>query len=112
VFGLPVIALQYFGHRLGGAESGRWVAIIQFVMTAWILFIAATGMITEGTMLLVSRRKITSDFVVAIAAALVFLISCVPIWPRMFHIVVIVLAVWSGVRWRSLTRQDTETDSR
>ena len=32
VFGLPVLALQWFGRSLGGAESERWVALLQALL--------------------------------------------------------------------------------
>lgn len=107
VFGLPVIGLQYFGHKLGGAESARWVAIMQFILTGWILLVAATGMISEGVMLIASRRKLTADFVVAIVAIALFVVSCVPRAPRMFHVVVIIIALWTGLRWLTLGRSAT-----
>lgn len=107
VFGLPVIGLQYFGRQLGGPESTRWVTTMQVVLTGWILFIAATGMLTEGAMLLTARRKLSADLVIALIAIAVFLISCVPVFPRMFHVVVIVLAIWSGARWFILKTSTT-----
>ena len=118
VFGLPVIALQYFGHQLGGAESVRWITIMQIVLTGWILFVAATGMISEGVMVIVARRKITADFLVAIIATAVFLASCTAAgvfffgskdWPRLFHIVVILLIVWTGARWARLSAGKSTT---
>jgi cation transport ATPase len=107
VFGLPVIGLQYFGHRLGGPESARWVVIMQAILTGWILYIGATGMLSEGAMLFAKRRAITGDFLVANLAVAIFLISLVPRCPRMFHIVVIVLAIWSGARWLTSGRSTT-----
>ncbi len=107
VFGLPVIGLQYFGQKLGGPESTRWVAIMQFILTGWILFIAATGMISEGVMLIASRRELTADFVIAIIAIALFAISCIPSAPRMFHIVVMIIVLWCALRWLTLGRSTT-----
>ena len=59
VFGLPVIGLQYFGDNLAAPSPRTGITIMQIVLTGWILYVAATGMITEGMMLLVSRRRST-----------------------------------------------------
>jgi cation transport ATPase len=107
VFGLPVIGLQYFGRQLGGPESARWVTIMQVVLTGWILFIAATGMLSEGVMLIVSRRKITADFVVALIAIALFAISL--FGARKFHVVVILLVVWSAIQWVRLSAGKSTT---
>jgi cation transport ATPase len=110
VFGLPVIALQYFGARLGGAEAPRWIAIMQIVLTGWILLVGGTGMLSEGAMLLAARRKLSADFVVASAAAALFIYSVFATligWPRVFHGVVVLMVIWSGARWFALSRQLT-----
>ena len=102
VFGIPVIGLQYFGQQLGGAESTRWVAIMQVVLTGWILFVGATGMVTEGAMLIVAKRKLSGDFVVALVSAALFVMSCINAArgaARWFHVVVFILAAWSFVQW-------------
>ena len=109
VFGLPVIALQYFGHKLGGSESARWIIAMQIVLTGWILFVAATGMISEGMMMLVSRRRLSADFVVALIASALFVVSC--FGARMFHVVVILLIAWTGMRWWGLKFQITKDKS-
>jgi hypothetical protein len=44
VFGIPVLALQMFGRRLGGPESERWIAILQGLLCGWIVYVAAVGM--------------------------------------------------------------------
>ena len=116
MFGLPVIGLQYFGAQLGGAESARWVTIMQIVLTGWIVFVAATGMISEGIVLLIARRRVSLDFIVATLALLLFVFSCTSAatvvfgsksQPTFFHIVVIMLAGWSGLRWISAGRSTT-----
>src|SRR4051812_19198715 len=45
VFGLPVLALQWFGRSLGGAESDRWVALLQGLLAGWVVYVAATGVL-------------------------------------------------------------------
>jgi hypothetical protein len=108
IFGLPVLGLQYFGARLGGAESVRWVAILQAVLGGWVVYVAAAGMFFEGILTL--SRGVAADLVVstlAIAAYLWSLGSVLAIFmtgnlgyePLLFHLCVMLLAVWSGLRW-------------
>ncbi|CAN5329396.1 hypothetical protein BH09PLA1_BH09PLA1_13470 [soil metagenome] len=113
VFGLPVIALQYFGHKLGGTESALAVTIMQIVLTGWILVAGATGMISEGIVLIAARKKLSADLLVALLAVAIFLYSCAASasallggrsFPRGFHIVVMIIAGWSALRWLSLRR--------
>ena len=73
VFGLPVVALQLFGDRLGGPESGKWVALFQAILAGWVMYVGAAGMLFEGILLL--RRRITFDFVVAVLAIGLYLAS-------------------------------------
>jgi len=108
IFGLPVLGLQYFGPSLGGAESSRWVAILQAILAGWLVYVGATGMFFEGILTL--SRGISSDLIVAtfaIAAYLwslgsvlaIFVIGHLAYQPLLFHLCVIALAVWAGLRW-------------
>jgi cation transport ATPase len=108
VFGLPVIGLQYFGQRLGGAEAQRWVGVLQVVLTGWIVYVGAAGMLFEGAILL-WRRRLTVELLVAVAAVSMFLYSAASVtgvlvrgelWyrPLVFHWVVIALAAWCAVK--------------
>src|SRR2546428_9823632 len=56
VFGLPVIALQWFGRSLGGAEPDRWVTLFQALLAGWAVYVRATRMLGEGGLLLPVRR--------------------------------------------------------
>src|SRR5690349_16336516 len=67
VFGIPVLALHRFGRSLGGPEADRWVAILQALLTGWIVYIAAAGMLFEGLISL-PRRGPSPDLFVALAA--------------------------------------------
>src|SRR5688572_5630049 len=58
VFGLPVLGLQYFGHKLGGPEAGKWVGLLQALLAGWVMYVGAAGMLFEGILLL-RRRGIT-----------------------------------------------------
>src|SRR3954466_3838186 len=51
VFGLPVLALQRFGPALGGAESPRWVGVLQLLLAGWVVYVGAAGMLFEGALL-------------------------------------------------------------
>ncbi|HEY1628333.1 MAG TPA: hypothetical protein VGF52_00660 [Tepidisphaeraceae bacterium] len=115
IFGLPVIALQYFGHSLGGtpSEANRWIAILQGLLCTWVVYVAAAGMLFEGIVLLPHVLRL--DFVIAAIAMLLYLfsiISMLPIFihghplnmPRLFHYVIFILAIWCGFRWWQISR--------
>jgi cation transport ATPase len=110
IFGLPVLFLQWFGTSLGGAESSRWVAVFQTLLAGWVTYVVAVGLLTEGVMLLLARRKLTADVVIAALAIVAYLYSAISvvsvfftghIWyrPLVFHLVVIALGTWSAGRW-------------
>ena len=117
VFGLPVMALHWFGPALGGAEAPKWAGLFQSLLAGWVIYVAAAGMIFEGA-LLVARGRVTLDFVVATVAAIVYLAG-VAGWlsllirggasrlPMPFHYSVILLAAWCGLRWASLAQGRT-----
>jgi cation transport ATPase len=109
VFGVPVLGLQLFGTKLGGAESERWVAIFQALLAGWVCYVGAAGMLIEGLILL-ARRRVSGDFLVAVIAVGCFLWSACAatgalivghafFHPLLFHIVVLVLIVWTGSQW-------------
>lgn len=112
VFGLPVVALQYLGPLLGGAEAGRWIGLFQALLAGWVVYVSATGMLVEGLL----RHGRSIDFPVALLALSVYLTSLIS-WlglifqgrpfglPPAFHITVAILVVWTGLRWWWLTRQ-------
>ncbi|MGH7177486.1 MAG: hypothetical protein ACREJC_08915 [Tepidisphaeraceae bacterium] len=120
VFGLPVLGLQWFGPRLGGPESGRWIAGLQVLLSGWIMYVAAAGMLFEGVILL-RHRRLTCDFLVAIVALVLWAISLLrslgillttqsthrPLW---FHWSVVLLATWCGWRWHEQWRRSTAVD--
>jgi cation transport ATPase len=110
IFGLPVIALQYFGHSLGGTpqEADRWIAILQALLCSWIVYVAAAGMLFEGIVLLPHVLRV--DFIIAVIVVLLWFFSLLstlaifvrahPLdWPRLFHWVVFILTAWCGLRW-------------
>jgi len=109
VFGLPVIGLQYFGLRLGGAEAAVWVGLLQALLAGWILYIAAAGMLFEGLLLI--RKKITPDLMVALLSAGLYLASAIGLVLLLFqfdlerrifwfHASVMLLILWCGIQWR------------
>ena len=112
VFGLPVIALQYFGHRLGPIDSDRWVSLLQALLAGWVVYVNL-GMLAEGILLF--RQRLTPDLFVAAAALLLYVVSLVSalrgivtshVWyPLMFHVCVVILALWTGARWWQLARR-------
>ena len=107
VFGLPVVALQYFGAALGGPEAPRYVAVLQALLAGWVMYVGAVGMLVEGSILL-DRRGFTADFAFAFVAAAVYFFSLVTGahvvltgrgMPPAFHLSVIIIAIWTGIRW-------------
>ena len=108
VFGLPVIALQFYGRALGPTDSERWVSLLQALLAGWVLYVNL-GMLFEGILLLPTRR-IPGDFVISVIAVALYLYSLISaahgvvtsrllFRPLLFHVCVIVLAAWSGWRW-------------
>src|SRR5450432_15180 len=73
IFGLPVVALQYFGKSLGVTpqESSRWIAILQALLAGWVTYVAAAGMLFEGIILL--PQKFRADLLVAAIAIAFYL---------------------------------------
>lgn len=112
VFGIPVIALQYFGQRLGPIDADRWVSLLQALLAGWIVYVNL-GMLFEGILLL--RQRVTADLFVASAALLIYIVSLVSavrgivtsrLWyPLAFHVCVLILAIWTGVRWWQFARR-------
>jgi predicted membrane channel-forming protein YqfA (hemolysin III family) len=101
-------------------ESDRWVALLQALLAGWVVYVAATGMITEAALVIRTRRRgqraILADGVVASAAAVAYVVSLPRLvelathrnpfawpWPTAFHFAVVILALWSGLRWRQLS---------
>jgi hypothetical protein len=112
VFGIPVLALQWIGPKLGGAESSRWIALLQALLAGWIVYIAAAGMLFEGIVafsvrtfpdLLVSAFAI-SVYLYSVACAIAILLPHQTVLgiPR-FHWCVLVLMAWTSFRWRQLS---------
>jgi cation transport ATPase len=101
VFGLPVFALQFFGRSLGGVESNRWVAIFQALLAGWVVYVGAAGMLFESLVHL-ARRRYTADLLPSAAAVALYLLTLPRVTtgrPGWFHWAVLVIALWTGVRW-------------
>ncbi len=114
VFGLPVIALELWGRALGGPESDRWVGILQAMLAGWVVYIGAAGMLFEALILL--PRRVMPDLVPALFAVLTYGYSLTSVihvlftghfWyrPLLFHVSVIVVALWTGVQWFRWSRR-------
>jgi cation transport ATPase len=117
IFGLPVLFLQWFGPALGGTESARWVAIFQALLAGWVTYVVAVGLTTEGALLLMGRGRVTSDLVVSLLTIAAYVFSAISVtgvlftgqtWyrPLLFHIVVIMLGIWSATRWWQMSRSN------
>lgn len=117
VFGLPVLALQWFGHALGGSpdEAARWTAVLQALLAGWVTYVAGASLVAEG--ILRYQRGLPAagcDFWIATAAVLVYLYSLAstlgvfmqgrPFYSPLFHVAVATLSIWTGARWLYLAR--------
>ena len=113
VFGLPVLALQWWGARLGGRGGENWVALLQVLLTGWVVYVGATGMLVDGALRLRRRGRFSADFLVALLVAAMYAASLASfvhiffagrLWftPTLFHCCVLSLALWTGLRWLSL----------
>ena len=114
MFGLPVLALQWRGHALGGAEAERWVAILQALLAGWVVYVGAAGMLFEGLILL--PRRIMPDLAAAMLAVAAYVFSLVSVlhvavngalWyrPLLFHVSVLIVAAWTGLQWLRWSRR-------
>jgi hypothetical protein len=116
VFGLPVIALQFYGGALAGSpdEAQRWTALLQALLTTWVIYTGASGLLIDGIMLL--RRGMRGDLIVAAAGLLMYLWSLGSVlgmtvtgrlaWqPLLFHVVVLLIALWCGIQWYRWSRR-------
>jgi cation transport ATPase len=115
VFGLPVVALQLYGPRLGPADWERWVSLLQALLAGWVLYVNL-GMVFEGALLLLlPTRKVTGGLLVTCLAAVLYLYSLVSAThaivtgrllyrPLMFVACVTVLMIWTGLGWARLSR--------
>jgi hypothetical protein len=124
VFGAPVLALESFGQALGGAESDLWVSLFQALLAGWVVYVAAVGMLSEGVLLMLAGRRmpklLLTDFAMAAVAALSYLVglACLlglltghaldgPRRPHPFSSAVILLSLWTGVRWWHLSKKNS-----
>lgn len=114
VFGVPVLFLQYFGHRLGGGESERWVAVLQALLSGWIIYVGAAGMLFEGMVNL--RSQLSGDLLAGAAATVLYLYSVAAVLPLpftgriayrplLFHLSVLVIATWTAIQWLRFSRR-------
>jgi cation transport ATPase len=116
VFGLPVLALQFYGRSLGGPESDRWVAVLQALLAGWVVYVGAAGMLFEGLVWL-TRRRLTVDLIPAFAAVVLYLAtagrfaahalsSAAGPFPRgWFHWAVVLIVAWTAGRWLQFARR-------
>jgi len=110
-----VLVLQWFGWRLGGeADAGRWVGVFQALLSGWVVYVAAGGLLFEGLLWLGARKRVSGALVVAVISIGLYLCSLVSVahvfvdgrlWfgPLLFQYSVLLLAAWSGWGWRRLT---------
>lgn len=114
IFGIPVVALYYFGPKLGGADSARWTGLLQSLLAGWTLYIGAVPLLTES-LLLLAQHKLKFDFLISLCAFILYILGLIgwifslrgnraPV-PVAFSLLIILLVLWSGVQWLRLSRQ-------
>ena len=114
VFGIPVVFLHYFGHLLGGPEARLWSALLQVPLAGWVMYTGAAGMLIEG--LLLARRRITIDLLIAGASIAAYIYSAVAtiawLFTRrpgapllLFHASVILIICWTAAQWWRMSKQ-------
>ena len=120
VFGLPVVALQYFGTSLGGPEAPRFVATLQMLLAGWVMYVGAAGMLVEGAILL-EKRQLHRDLIVAVVAIGLYFYSLLQTVhivftgrgePPIFHVPVVLVAIWTAVRWAACLYSVRHSDPR
>src|SRR3954471_24338351 len=89
IFGLPVLGLAVFGPSLGGPEAPRWIAILQALLTGWIVFVGAAGMLFERLVLL-PRKGAHPELLVSLAAVALYLATLI------FHVLPILITAHVG----------------
>jgi hypothetical protein len=114
IFGLPLLGLQYFGPRLGGPESAKWIGILQSLLGGWIVYVGAAGMLFEGLINFHRFHRISADTAVALSSLGFYLFSLGAVlalpflghlpWKTLFHWPVLLLGIWSASRWWRLNR--------
>ncbi|MEO6437128.1 MAG: hypothetical protein ABIP55_15400 [Tepidisphaeraceae bacterium] len=113
VFGLPVIALEFYGSMLGPADSERWVSLLQALLAGWVVYVNL-GMFVEGVRL--HNRSVRADLIVTTLAIGLYFYSLVSAMagiitshllyrPLLFHACVMLLAAWTGWRWWQISRR-------
>ena len=105
--GLGLVLLIVAPLEVGLADQLRRIPL--FVVFA---LVGAAGMLFEGLLLL--RRRVTLELLVACASIVTYLYSAgaTLLWPLardpprtlLFHASVILIAAWTGIQWRRLAR--------
>jgi cation transport ATPase len=106
VFGLPVLAISYFGLSLGGPEAGRWVGLLQILLAGWVMYVGAVAMVVDALL----RSKLTMDslaatcaltlYALGVWAVLHLLIKTVSLpTQQCFAWAVLLTCFWNGVQW-------------
>jgi hypothetical protein len=109
VFGLPVLALHFLGPRLGGPEAARWVGLFEALLSGWVLYVGAAGMIGDAVL----GRRWTIHLVVALVSLAAYVIGIVhfvaslvdtktPGLTRGFVVSTVLIGTWSvAALWRA-----------
>jgi len=107
IFGIPVLALQYLGPKLGGSDAPRWTGLLQTLLAGWTVYIGAVPLLAEGFVLM-AHRQFKIDAVIAGCAALLYIVGVAgwimtlrgraAFFAGAFGLSVVVVILWSGVQ--------------
>lgn len=109
-----MLALQAFGRGLGGPESARWVALFQALLTGWVVYVGAGGLLYDGIAALAGHGRVAASLLVGLVAAVLYLFS---LWRSVatfasgaaphtcYHLVILLIAAWSGINWLRLAQK-------
>lgn len=87
-------------------ESDRWVGIFQALLAGWVVYVGAAGMLFESLVWL-GRRRFTGDLLPSATAVVLYLLTLPRLatgHPGWFHWAVLVIAIWTGLRWYIFSR--------
>ena len=118
IFGLPVLALQVLGPKLGGPESARWIGLFQLLLAGWVMYIGAVGLFAEAMLEEPIRRHCSKTafgaavgffsigfYVIGVMCWVMVMFAKLKVLPAAFAVAVSLPTVWSGIQWLRLARR-------
>jgi cation transport ATPase len=112
VFGLPVLALHFYGPFLGRAEAPRWIGFLEILLSGWVVWIGLFAMVVEALLIKIP----TFDSIIASIGLVAFLFAAISFIRLLlsqsvshlmigFPVAVAISILWNGLRWKMIERQ-------